>query len=77
MNSALPIFTRLSNVEKSALRVATEGTVEHLANTSFVVDMPTLSHDERFAVLAEVKALVMLEFSVNSSRTDYGPNMAF
>lgn len=77
MQKATTIFARLSEVEKIKLRMASPSVVEHLANTSFVVDMPDLAFEDRTAVLTEVQAIAALAFASHSARTDYQPGLAF
>lgn len=77
MQQAMSIFQRLTEVEKITLRLSTDDGIGHLANTSFVVDMPNASPQDRTATLKEVQAIAMLTFAAASARTDYGHGLAF
>jgi hypothetical protein len=77
MQQATIIFGRLSEVEKMQLRRASPGTVEHMADTVYRVDMPALPFEERVAILTEVQAIAKLAFAANSAREDFSKTWAF
>ena len=71
MQKATAIFNRMTEVEKMKVRGASPDRLDYLGETSFRSDMPALSFDERCAVMKEVHALCMLEFSSKGNVKDF------
>lgn len=67
MELAQRIFSRLTEVEKITIRAAHGDRLDYLADTIHRVDLPDFTFDDRCAILAEVKALCMLEMATKSA----------
>ena len=72
MQAALKLFGRLTEVEKIALRAASPGRLEYLANTAFLSDLPAIPFDERVAIVAEAAALSNLQSSSRAASLEFG-----
>jgi hypothetical protein len=72
MQAAITLFNRLTEVEKIGLRMATPGTIEHLADTVYRGDLRDVEPAERAAVLTETAALAQLQFVAAGASNQFG-----
>jgi len=72
MQAAITLFNRLTEVEKIGLRMASAGTIEHLAATVYQGDLRNTNPVERAAVLTETAALAQLQFVAAGASNEFG-----
>lgn len=77
MQAAITLFNRLTETEKVGLRMASPGTIDHLAHTSYLGDLRNVDPQERTAVLTEVAALANLQFVTVGSSHEFGKTWLF